>query len=193
MADFVFVRNEKGQEKRISATTWKLLGNAQSTGNTRKGWTLMEGKRTSVPPPTKAKEVVATFIPPEIQEAEVKKHEAEQALQAKMISAEPQGKPAAAAVVAEAPAAAAAPVEAPAAADHTSAPAPVVGGDKLTAIDGITAKVESVLNAAGLTTYKQMASTPITTINKALDEAGLGPKKALVPTWKTKAKELATK
>jgi predicted flap endonuclease-1-like 5' DNA nuclease len=168
------------------------MGNAQSSGNTRKGWTLVEGKRASIPPPTKAKDPVATFIPPEIQEAEAKKHQAEQAQQAKMISGAPDqavSKPEAPAVAEEAPAAADAQVE--------TAPevvqAPAVKGDKLGAIEGITVKVETILNGAGITTFKQLAGTPLPTINKALDEAGLSPKKALVPTWKTKAKDLATK
>lgn len=194
MADFVIVRNEKGQEKRLSATTWKLMGNAQHSGNTRKGWTLVEGKRASIPPPTKAKDPVATFIPPEIQEAENKKHEAEQALQAKMISGAPdlKGYPKASAAVAdeaEAPVVADAPVEAA----QEAVQAPAVKGDKLGTIDGITVKVEAILNGAGITTFKQLAGTPLPTINKALEEAGLSPKKALVPTWKTKAKDLASK
>lgn len=195
MADFVIVRNEKGQEKRLSATTWKLMGNAQNSGNTRKGWTLVEGKRASIPPPTKAKDPVATFIPPEIQEAEAKKHEAEQALQAKMISGapDPKGKPEAPAVEAEAPVVADAPVETTQEPAPEAVQAPAVKGDKLGTIDGITPKVEAILNGAGITTFKQLAGTPLPTINKALDEAGLSPKKALVPTWKTKAKDLATK
>lgn len=199
MADFVIVRNEKGQEKRISDATWKLMGNAQNKGNTRKGWTLVEGKRASIPPPTKAKDPVATFIPPEIQEAENAKHKAEQELAAKMISGEPQDKPAAPAVAEEAPVVADAPVEAPEAPAPTNenlpqaVQAPAQKGDKLGTIDGITPKVEAILNRAGITTFKQLAATPLPTINKALDEAGLSPKKALVPTWKTKAKDLATK
>lgn len=194
MAEFVIVRNEKGQEKRLSATTWKLMGNAQSSGNTRKGWTLVEGKRWKAPvSPTKAKDPVATFIPPEIQEAENAKHKAEQGLAAKMISAEPAPKaePVASEEEAKPVVADAAAEEAPEA--EVPEPAPVVGGDKLTAIDGITEKVEGILKGAGITTYKQLAGAPITIINKALDEAGLSPKKALAPTWKTKAKELATK
>lgn len=178
MADFVIVRNEKGQERRISRTSWNLLRNNSNTGNTRKGWTLIgespEKPKGSVP--TSA-DRAATFIPDEIREAQAKVAEQEREVETSMISGSPVGPLASPVPETAAPVAAAA----------------VGAGDNLATIEGIGPKVAGILNAAGIGTFKDLASAPLTTINKALDEAGMGPKKALTPSWKTKAAELAKK
>lgn len=198
MADFVVVRNDKGTEKRISSRSWQLLASGTNTSNTRKGWTLVgdaPGKAGVKAPPTSAVERASSFLPPEIQEAQDKAFEAEQKIEAALISAEPEAQGEAAPVT-EAPVVpgvADAGVEAPAPAKEAKPAEPVVKGDNLTGIDGITGKVQTILNGTGISTFKELAATPISIINKALDEAGMKAKSALVPTWKQKAKELASK
>lgn len=200
--DHVVARNEKGKERKFSLQVWNLMASAGAKGDTRKGWTLIQrvNGEPVVPVPTQAPEKGPTFIPEEIAKAETEKVVAEERRATEMISGEPQpDKPAEAdpapkeAVVA-APAAETPPV-APKPAPEPPKAAPVANGqvktDDFTKINGTGEKVDALLKAAGILTYKQLADAQPTEIGKVLDAGGLGPKRAMVPAWKMKAAELA--
>ncbi len=169
----VLVRNAAGQTRELSPRTWDLMRNSRDRdGNTRKGWTLVEeGARVLTTRPVLPSRTGAVpFVPPEIEEAKRLQEEAEAKRVAAMISGEKQeqaAKEAAAAAEGEKPA------------------------DKLEEISGIGAKVAEALKAKGITTHKALADANPAAINAILDEVGMSPKKAQVPSWKMRAKELA--
>lgn len=168
----VLVRNAAGQTRELSPRTWDLMRNSRDRdGNTRKGWTLVEeGVRVlTTRPVLPSKTGAVPFVPPEIQEAKRLQEEAEAKRVAAMISGEKEqaAKEAAAAAEGEKP------------------------SDKLEEISGIGAKVAEALKAKGITTYKALADANPAAINAILDEVGMSPKKAQVPSWKMRAKELA--
>jgi predicted flap endonuclease-1-like 5' DNA nuclease len=73
-------------------------------------------------------------------------------------------------------------------------PVEVQHSTELSGLDeSLTPKVAQVLAAAGISTFAQLNAATLPTINKALDAAGLGAKKAQAPGWKSKAKTRVTK
>lgn len=190
---FVLIQNLKtGAEKRVSAKTWDLMRNSKEQGDTRKGYRLVS-RSSPTTPGVVVKGDQPTFVPPEILEAEKKAHAAQEATHAAMVSGvkTDAAENAPVAVVEAAPMPEPI-VEAEAApAPQEAAPAaPATTGQDLTKVEGIGPKVAELLNGIGITTYEALAKAPITQINTALDAAGLSPKKAQVPSWKTKAKAM---
>lgn len=69
-----------------------------------------------------------------------------------------------------------------------AAAAPTTGKkDDLKKIEGIGPKIEELLNAAGITTFQQLAEASEETLQKILDEAGPNFKLADPGTWKKQA------
>lgn len=191
----ITARNERGQTREFSVRAWDLMKNAKDgDSDTRKGWTRIEpsARTTTVRPALPSKKGAIPFVPPEIEEAERLKEKAEAERVAGMISGEKV--PAAApAPTEEVKPSEAAPVAEPVGTDAPPAqqqPAAEVTPDDLAAIQGIGAKVAAALNAAGVKTYAQLVSAAPSIINDALDSINMGAKKAQVPSWKMKAKEL---
>lgn len=191
----ITARNERGQTREFSVRSWDLMKNAKDgDSDTRKGWTRIEpsARTTTVRPVLPSKKGAIPFVPPEIEEAERLKGKAEAERVAGMISGEKV--PAAApAPTEEVKPAEAAPVAQQQPADVLPAqqqPAAEVTPDDLAAIPGIGAKVAAALNAAGINTYAKLVSATPGIINDALDSINMGAKKAQVPSWKMKAKEL---
>lgn len=182
-----------GARKPVSERAWKLMANSVEQGDTRKGYRLISPGAASKPA-TKPSGLPKTpsFIPPEVEEAAKKKALADAKAEATMISGAKVEDAPEQATAAEVVNEATAPAEdlAPATAE-TPAPAPGAAADNLAAIEGITKKVVEVLAGIGVSTYAQLAKAAAPTINQALDAAGLGPKKAQVPSWKQKAATLA--
>lgn len=177
-----------GARKNISERTWQLMANSAEQGDTRKGYRLLSAAAAAKPAAKPAGiPKTPSFIPPEVEEAAKKKALAEVKAESEMISG---------AKVEEVP------IQAPAAEEVNEAPAPAeepavttdstakMNADNLAAIEGITKKVVEVLAGIGITTYAELAKAAAPTINQALDAAGLGPKKAQVPSWKQKAATL---
>jgi len=54
----------------------------------------------------------------------------------------------------------------------TEAPAPTTGGDDLTVVEGIGPKIAELLNAAGITTFAQLADADDATVQQVLIDAG---------------------
>jgi predicted flap endonuclease-1-like 5' DNA nuclease len=183
---FVLIQNiRNGSEKRVSARTWDLMRNSVEQGDVRKGFRLVS-RTAPKPPGVVVKGDQPTFVPPEITEAENKAHAAKAVQDAALVSGLKVEAETAPAAVVEASLVAEAIVEA------ESAPAPPTApGQDLTKVEGIGPKVAELLNAIGITTYKELAAASINAINEALDKASLSPKKAQVPGWKMKAKALA--
>jgi predicted flap endonuclease-1-like 5' DNA nuclease len=195
----VIVRNEKGAQKPLAETVWKLMASSKEQGDTRKGWTLV-GYEGEAKAPTKLAASAGAkaaqpfvVVPPELLEHE---HKKETATISGMISGElPEGAAPEAPVEKEAAVVAEAPAK-PAQAPEKPAPAPVKAeatakGDNLASIPNLGPKAAEALAAAGITTFAALAKAPANEVNKALDAAGMGAKRAQVPSWKTKAADLA--
>lgn len=193
----VVVRNERGAQKELSEATWNLMKSSKEQGNTRKGWTLV-GEKGEVKAPAAARSAGAqakkehpfVVVPPEIAEA-AKKAEDEKLggmiAGTKPQEATPASAPAAAQEDAGAEGEAPAPTAAPPAAQTNEQPK----ADNLAALPQLGPKAQEALNAAGIYTYAQLAATPANKLNAVLEGAGMGPKKAQVPGWIGKAKDLA--
>jgi hypothetical protein len=189
MATYVVIENTKtGQQKTISQQTWDLMRNTRDQGDTRKGYRIVKGAPQAE---TKAKAKLEqvktpTMIPPAIAAAAQVALEAERAAESVMISG---SKP-------EASAEQAAPEPAATQAQETAqavaAPAEEAPEQDLpTELNGLdpslTPKVAQVLAKAGITTKAHLKGSTLPTINKVLDAAGLGAKKAQAAGWKSKA------
>ncbi len=196
---YVEIENTKtGQRKTISARTWELMANSRDRGDTRKGYRLIKGGDTKAVAAKVAavKTKTPTMIPPAIQAAADAALEAERAAEAAMMSGS-KGE----AVAVEAASAPVAVDEPPAGAEATPAPAPPAAPAEVAGLptelsgldESLTTKVAQVLAAAGISTFAQLNAATLPTINKALDAAGLGAKKAQAPGWKSKAKTRVTK
>lgn len=63
----------------------------------------------------------------------------------------------------------------------------------LTQVTGISAKIAEALNKKGISTFAELSGAPVGLINAALDgmTPPMTPKKAQVPAWQAKAKELS--
>jgi predicted flap endonuclease-1-like 5' DNA nuclease len=198
---YVEIENTKtGQRKTISARTWELMANSRDRGDTRKGYRLIKGGDTKAVAAKVAavKTKTPTMIPPAIQAAADAALKAERAAEATMMSGS-KGE-ALGATVAPEPAPAPDPTPEPEvtpdpAPEPPAAPAEVADlPTELSGLDeSLTHKVAQVLAAAGISTFAQLNAATLPTINKALDAAGLGAKKAQAPGWKSKAKTRVTK
>ena len=172
----------KGTRKTISQRTWDLMANSKERGDTRKGWRALKGVTATPAKSNPATVKTPTMIPPSIQAAADAALEAERKAEALMISgAKPEelGEAPAAEVAAptqEAPQADAAPAEV-----EADLPTELAGLD-----ESLTPKVAQVLAKAGIATKAQLKSATLPTVNKALDAAGLGAKKAQAAGWKSK-------
>ncbi|HOY29269.1 MAG TPA: hypothetical protein PLR96_09870 [Flavobacteriales bacterium] len=184
MGTVVIENTRTGQQKTISQRTWDLMANSKERGDTRKGWRALKGVTAT---PTKANPATVktpTMIPPSIQAAADAALEAERKAEALMISgAKPEelGEAPAAEVAApsqEATQVGAAPAEEGKEADL---PTELAGLD-----ESLTPKVAQVLAKAGIATKAQLKAATLPTVNKALDAAGLGAKKAQAAGWKSK-------
>lgn len=192
--NFVTVRDEKGVEKEWSAEVWRLAASSKERGDTRRGHTLVKGKKGPLEKTSPVvKEGVAAapgFEPEEIAE-KVKKvsggnptasstpaapvvKEAEQAEEG---SQDP------------APEEAVQPKPNADPANSSAAPA----SDDLTRIEGIGPKVVTLLKGIGINSFADLINADPVAINKALDEANMAPKKAQVTKWKMEAQNPATK
>jgi len=58
-------------------------------------------------------------------------------------------------------------------AERAPEPVPTAAPDDLKLIEGIGPKISSLLNAAGIMTFAQLASTPVADLQAILDKAGL--------------------
>lgn len=182
----VVIENIKtGRQKPLSQRSWDLMANSKERGDTRKGFRLVKGATAASPAKANPATVkTPTMIPPSIQAAADAALEAERKAEALMISgAKPEelGEAPAAEVAApaqEAPQADAAPAEEGKEADL---PTELAGLD-----ESLTPKVAQVLAKAGIATKAQLKSATLPTVNKALDAAGLGAKKAQAAGWKSK-------
>lgn len=212
----VRAKNAQGQVREFNIRTWDLMRNAKDgDGQTRKGWTRIDdvrvGATTTVRPilPSKqGKSVAVPFVPPEVEEANRKAHSAEQERLAAMISGESQP---AKAAPAEAQPTEATPASGPGATAKEAGALPATEeqpkeaaaasakppaeeqADDFSVFTGMGAKVADALRAKGVLTYAQLASAATGDINTILDGIGMAPKKAQVPMWKVKAKEMSAK
>jgi predicted flap endonuclease-1-like 5' DNA nuclease len=203
----VIIENEKGVQKTVSQQSWRLMRSAgQKDDNVRKGYRLVGpagSKKDPKPSPTQPTAPSVPFHPESVLLAAKAAMEENRAKESAMISAEPQKQPVASpappkpelvepiAPVVEIPAPVEVPPPAPVA---TPAPTTVeapVKSDPLETIEGVGAKAAEILRSIGINTYAQLAAAQTADINIALDKGGFGPKKALVPKWKMKAKELS--
>lgn len=200
--DHVKVRNVKGKERLFSLQVWNLMRTPKETGDTRKGWTVIERVNGAAPTPAPGAKAQPggpqpTFQPEELKAKEEAAFKAEAERATGMISGEataPAPEPVAAeaaAPAAEAPKADPAETATPAPENEAAPAAPPAKKDNLAQIQGTGEKVVAILNGIGIHTFAQLAGASIGAVNKALDEGGMGPKKAMVPTWKMKAAELA--
>lgn len=170
----VTIQNDKGVQKQISDASWHLMKSKTEDGNIRKGWRLVTGaseperKAVSAGAASKGTKPPFTFVPPELEE---QVHKQQEEANKGMISG----------TAAE---------EGTADADAQGEQAGQEKADNLGIIDGIGPKAVEALNAAGIHTFAQLAAATPPTINAALDKANMAAKKAQVPNWKMKAKEL---
>ena len=56
--------------------------------------------------------------------------------------------------------------------DAPEAAAPTAGGDDLTVVEGVGPKIAELLNAAGITTFAQLADADDATVQQVLTDAG---------------------
>lgn len=184
MSDFVIVRNSEGKEQRWSRNTYRLLPKRMKAE-----WQIVgEAKGPLAPAQSASGAKAATFLPPELIEAERAMAESERVAQSAMISGAAQEQPKEAA---PAPGASAA---------HAKAAEPVnkksekpAKADDLSALPNMGAKCAEALAAAGIDSFAKLIETPTPEINRVLEAANFLPKKAQVPGWKLKAAELAAK
>lgn len=193
MSDFVIIANAEGSQRRVSKRSYELLSPGQ-----RKQWRIVgEAKGPAKAEAGAGMTTSASFLPPEIEEAQrAKAHAAEEAVASAMVSGEPVAPdhPVAAeeAPQPEAPGAPAAPVAAPETAEEPLAPALQAEqgpNDDIASLPNMGAKCAEVLAAAGIDTFAKLANAPASEINKALEAGNFAAKKAQVPGWKTKAAE----
>lgn len=194
MATYVVIENTRtGQQKTVSGDTWRLMANSKEQGDTRKGYRILKGATQA---DTKAKAKLdqvktPTMIPPAIAAAAEAAQEADRLAQSQMISGAKSEELASAKQQAPAPAAtqeqeAAPAVAAPAGeAPEKDLPTELAGLD-----ESLTPKVAQVLAKAGITTKAHLKAATLPAINKVLDAAGLGAKKAQAAGWKSKAANL---
>lgn len=192
MSDFVIVRNAEGKERRWSRNTYRLLPKRMKAE-----WQIVgEAKGPLAPAQSASGAKAATFLPPELIEAERAMAESERVAQSAMISgaAQEQPKEAAPAPLASAASAKAAePVKATAKQPEKKASEKPAKADDLSALPNMGAKCAEALAAAGIDSFAKLIETPTPDINRVLEAANLLPKKAQVPGWKLKAAELAAK
>lgn len=196
MTEFVVVRNTEGKEQRWSRQTYRLLPK-----RLKAEWQIVgEAKGSGAPAQSASGAKAATFLPPELVEAERAMAESERAAQSAMISgaAQEQPKEAVPAPVASAAPAKAAepakePVKAPAKQPEKKASEKPAKADDLSALPNMGAKCAEALAAAGIDSFAKLIETPTPEINRVLEAANFLPKKAQVPGWKLKAAELAPK
>jgi hypothetical protein len=188
MAYVVIENTRTGQQKTVSEETWKLMRNTRDQGDVRKGYRIIKGApQAQAKANAKLDQVkTPTMIPPAIAAAAQAALEAERAAESGMIS----GSPEQAAPASEAPAPAA--TQEQEAAPSVAAPAEEAPAKDLpTELDGLdpslTPKVAQVLAQAGISTKAQLKAATMPAINKVLDAAGLGAKKAQAAGWKSKA------
>lgn len=186
---YVVIENTRtGQRKTISQRTWDLMANSKEQGDSRKGYRILRGEVSAeVKAKAKLEQVkTPTMIPPAIAAAAQVALEAERAAESVMISgAKPE---ASAEQVASEPA----DTQAQEATQAAAAPAEEAPEQDLpTELNGLdpslTPKVAQVLAKAGITTKAHLKGSTLPTINKVLDAAGLGAKKAQAAGWKSKA------
>lgn len=196
MSDFVIVRNAEGKERRWSRNTYRLLPK-----RLKAEWQIVgEAKGPLAPAQSASGAKAATFLPPELIEAERAMAESERVAQSAMISgaAQEQPKEAAPAPLASAASAKAAepvkePVNDPAKQPEKKASEKPAKADDLSALPNMGAKCAEALAAAGIDSFAKLIETPTPDINRVLEAANFLPKKAQVPGWKLKAAELAAK
>lgn len=187
---YVVIENTKtGQQKTISQTSWDLMRNTRDQGDVRKGYRIIKGApQAQAKASAKLDQVkTPTMIPPAIAAAAQAALEAERAAESGMIS----GAPVQEASEAPAPAATQEQEAAPAvAAPAEEAPAKDLPTELADLDPSLTPKVAQVLAAAGISTKAQLKAATLPAINKVLDAAGLGAKKAQAAGWKSKAANL---
>ncbi len=217
----VIIENEKGVQKTVSAQSWRLMRSAgQKDDNVRKGYRLIGpagSKKDPKPSPTQPTAPSVPFHPESVLLAAKAAMEENRVKESAMISAEPQ-KPVAPPAQPEQPVTGDEPVvteTAPIAETVSELPVteitipvtestipetisevPVtisehVKSDPLETIEGVGVKAAEILRSIGINTYAQLAAAQTSDINIALDKGGFGPKKAMVPKWKMKAKDLS--
>ena len=184
MTEYVIIRNNRsGLEKKVSADSFRLMPKSVLKAWTKVGTAKEEKGKTAPMKPT-----VSTFIPDEIVEKRLGEDEAARvkADTALITGVEEQAAPAQEEAPAETPAQQDAPP-----AGQSSAPANTGKADDIASIPNMGKVAAEALANAGITTFSQLATSDAGVIMKALDDAKLSPKKAQVPNWRSKAKELA--
>ena len=147
----------------------------------------------SIRPTWNAKEEEARRLAEEEKQRkeEEKRRKAEEKAAAAKAKAEAEAQ-AKAAAEAEAEAKAAEATPAPAATREAAPVAEVQAADTLTKIEGIGPKISDLLNEAGITTFAQLADTPVDKLQGILDAAGPNFKLADPTSWPEQAKLAAT-
>lgn len=183
MTEYVIIRNNRsGLEKKVSADSFRLMPKSVLKAWTKVGTAKEEKGKTAPMKPT-----VSTFIPDEIVEKRLGEDEAARVkADTALITgvaeqpAEQEAAPAEAQVQQDAPPA-----------EQSSAPVNAEKADDIASIPNMGKVAAEALANAGITTFSQLATSDAGVIMKALDDAKLSPKKAQVPNWRSKAKELA--
>lgn len=191
MSNFIIIRDAKsGHERRVSKRSYDLLSKTA-----RERLQVVGEAPDQVVPSAVAMDRQNGFLPPEI--AEMVRNvqtSSETKAAAEMISGEaistaapePPQKPKPA--EAKKPAA---PVAAPPSNGASSAAQAQPQRDDLASLPQMGAKAAEALAAVGITTFKALAEASTATVNKAMEDANLSPKKAQVPGWKQAAAKLA--
>lgn len=211
MADnTILIVNAKGQQREVTERIWDLMKSAKERGNVRKGWTFVksmtagEAKASAKAGAVKvAGPAGPTFIPKEIEEAaKIKAAEASAIAGATVtkedvlkdegfsVQSEPAATPEPAQEAPPVPVAQAQPAQAP---DVVAQGEPAHAPDDMSKVPHTSVKSIEALRSIGITTYAQLADASVASIEKALEAAGLGAKKAVVPKWKEAANELMAK
>jgi predicted flap endonuclease-1-like 5' DNA nuclease len=206
----ILIVNAKGQQKEVTERIWDLMKSSKEQGNKRKGYTFLksmtagEAKASAKAGAVKvAGPAGPTFIPKEIEEAAKMKAQEASAIAGATVTTEdvlkdegftvpskPEAAPEPAQEAPPAPVAKAQPAQAaPVAAQDE----PAQAADDMTKVPHTSVKSIEALRSIGITTYAKLADASIAEIEKALDAAGLGAKKAVVPKWKEAANELMAK
>lgn len=185
MTEYVIIRNNRsGLEKKVSAESFRLMPKSVLKAWTKVGTAKEEKGKTAPMKPT-----ASTYIPDEIVEKRMGEDEAARVkADTALITgvAEQPAEQAQEEAKAEAPAQQDAPP-----AEQSSAPVSTGKADDLASIPNMGKVAAEALTKAGITTFEQLANADAGVIMKALDDAKLTPKKAQVPNWRSKAKELA--
>lgn len=186
MTEYVIIRNNRsGLEKKVSIDSFRLMPKSVLKAWTKVG-TAKEEKGTTAP----MQPTVSTFIPDEIVEKRLGEDEAARVRADTAlitgVAEQPAEQEAAPVPQAEAQVQQDAPP-----AEQSSAPVNTEKADDLASIPNMGKVAAEALAKAGITTFEQLANADAGVIMKALDDAKLSPKKAQVPNWRSKAKELA--